>query len=366
MNTLLIRSKTTDFAVFKVADTLFENGYGVELLVWDRQHNLNTDNYPYKIHKFNLKAPYDSFWALLYLPIWWIYEFSFLIKNSYDLIHACDLDTLWPAIIAKLIKKTKLFYTIYDFYADNIPKLPSLIKIILTFLEKTGIRFSDTLFLVDESRYKQVKGSKIKKLVYIYNSPIDLHYHKKLKRRPNNEKLTVSYAGALDKFRGLEYMINSIKGMRSARLIIAGDGNDKDMIKEASLNIKNIEYLGWLNHDDVLEMSFQADVLFAFYDPAIPNNKYASPNKLFEAMMCGKPIIINSETSASKIVQNTGCGITVNYGDIKSIKNALIKLQNPDIREELGKNGRKAYETKYSWKIMEKRLLNAYGEYKDV
>ena len=164
----------------------------------------------------------------------------------------------------------------------------------------------------------------------------------------------------MDKSRGLEFIIDAVKELAFLKLIIAGNGNHKNIIeREAALN-KNINYLGRLNYDDVLEMSFQADILFAFYDPKIPNNRYASPNKLFESMMCGKPIIMNSETSASKIVQNENCGITVDYGNVKSIKDALIQLKNTHIRLELGKNGRKAYETKYSWKIMEKRLLSAY------
>ena len=363
MKVILIRSKTTDSAIFKVADTLFKAGYNVELLVWDRQNTLNCKEYPYKINKFDLKAPYDSFWALLYLPVWWVYEFIFLMRNKYDLIHACDLDTLWPAIFAKSLKKAKLFYTIYDFYADNIPKLPQFVRSIISLLEKKGIKFSDTLFLVDEARYEQVKGSKIKKLIYLYNSPKDLFLYSKLKRSNEyNPKLVVFYAGSLDKSRGMKYMINSVKEMKSIHLIIAGEGNDKKMVKESSINNENISYLGWLDHSDVLEMSLQADVLFAFYDPSIPNNRYASPNKLFEAMMCGKPIIMNSETSASKIVQEENCGIVFEYANIESIKMALTQLQNCDLREKLGTNGRRAYETKYNWKFMENQLLSVYND----
>jgi glycosyltransferase involved in cell wall biosynthesis len=361
MKVILIRSRSIDSAVFKLAETLSKNGHSVTLLVWDRQNNLKEENKKYNVHKFSLKASYDKWTALFYLPIWWIYEFYFLLTHNADVVHTCDLDTLWPAVIVKFIKKFKLFYIIYDFYADNLTKLPEFLRKTIAFLEKGGIKFSDTLFLVDESRYEQVKGAKIKKLVYIYNSPQEYF---PIKKKANlNCELVIFYAGLLDKSRGLKYIIAAVKELKFTKLIIAGNGNYKNVIEKESTSNQNINYLGWLNHDDVLEMSFQADVLFAFYDPAIPNNKYASPNKLFESMMCGKPIIINSETSASKIVQNTGCGITVNYGDTESIKNALIKLQNPDVREKLGKNGRKAYETKYSWKIMEKRLIKIYGSY---
>ena len=105
MKILLIRSKTNDSAIFKVAETLYKNGYEIHLLVWDRQNNLNDGDYPFKITKFGVKAPYDKFSLLLYLPFWWIYELYFLLKNNSDIVHASDLDTLFPAIITKLIKK---------------------------------------------------------------------------------------------------------------------------------------------------------------------------------------------------------------------------------------------------------------------
>ena len=49
MKVILIRSKTTDSAIFKVADSLNENGYDLELLVWDRQNNSTTKKYEMSI-----------------------------------------------------------------------------------------------------------------------------------------------------------------------------------------------------------------------------------------------------------------------------------------------------------------------------
>lgn len=103
------------------------------------------------------------------------------------------------------------------------------------------------------------------------------------------------------------------------------------------------------------------DVLFATYDPIYPTNRYASPNKLFEAMMCHKPIIVNDGTSMADIVRRENCGIVVPYGDVNELKNAILKLKNnPQLYGRLGVNGRNAYDTKYSWKIMEQRLLDVY------
>jgi len=124
----------------------------------------------------------------------------------------------------------------------------------------------------------------------------------------------------------------------------------------------NIKYIGHIPYEKVIETTLDSDLLFAFYDPSIPNNRYASPNKLFEAMMCGKPIIMNSESTASEIVLEEKCGLVVPYGNVNAIKEAILRIKKqPNLGVKLGENGRKAYEEKYSWKTMEKRLLSSYS-----
>jgi glycosyltransferase involved in cell wall biosynthesis len=81
-------------------------------------------------------------------------------------------------------------------------------------------------------------------------------------------------------------------------------------------------------------------------------------NKLFEAMMCGVPIITNV---ATEIVNETQCGITVDYNDIEQIKEAIANLRDdPELRKRLGDNGRKAFLQKYNWAAMEQKLFKIY------
>lgn len=370
MKITLVRGRAIDSAVYKVAEALSRNGYNVKLLVWDRQGTLKDGSGDgYTICRFNLKAPYDRLTGLFYLPIWWVYEFFFLLKDKCDVIHACDLDTLIPAIPVKLIKRVKLCYTIYDFYANNLPDgrfalLRKFIRSLVAAIEKFGIRFTEALFLVDESRYEEVKGARINKLVYVYNSPPDY-----LKAKPERRlettmtEVIIFYAGVLTKPRGLEYMIKAIEDLDGVRLVIAGTGPDKDLVETSAQQCKIIQYIGQIPYGEVIKRSLGADIIFALYDPKIPNNKHASPNKLFEAMMCAKPIIVSDDTSMSNIIREESCGIVVPYGDVDAIREAILKLKNNVmLRQELGDNGRKAYEERYAWEIMKGRLINAYDK----
>ena len=372
MKVILVRARAIDPAVNKVAKTLSEDGHDVKLLVWDRQHTLGTEEGDgYTVRRFNLKAPYDKFTVLFYLPIWWIYEFFFLLKNKCNVIHACDLDTLIPAIIIKLVRGLRLCYTIYDFYANNLPdgrfpQLRKLIRSLVASVEKFGIRFTDVLFLVDESRLEQVKGARIKKLVYIYNSPPDYFA---ARGKPgavsitDTSAITMFYAGAIHKSRGLEYAAKAVEEVENVRLVVAGTGPDKGIIEDACRRCERIQFLGQIPYTEVIERTVAADILFALYDPAIPNNKYASPNKLFEAMMCAKPIIVSDGSSMVDIVREENCGLVVPYADVAAIQEAIVKLKSDgNLRQAFGENGRRAYEKRYNWSIMQKRLISAYRE----
>jgi len=359
----LVRSRTIDPAVNKVARTLAENGYKVTLLAWSREGGSreSSEGNGYEIHRFNLKAPYYKPSLLFYLPIWWLYEFFFLLRHETKVVHPCDFDTLVPAILVKLIKRIPLCYTIYDFYADILPaQVPGALRRLVRFAEKLALRFVDVLFLVDKSRYAQVRGARINRIEYIYNSPEDC-----FQPGPGSEHAAkvVFYAGYLDKTRGLEEMINAVRGLDDIRLIIAGTGSARDIIEHNLMEMDNLQYLGQIPYGEVIANSLDADILCAFYDPAIPSNRYASPNKLFEAMMCGKPIIVNEGVTASKIVTEENCGVIVPYGDTTAIKEAILDLtSNPELYRLMGQNARKAYEARYSWAIMKSRLINAYTE----
>ena len=134
------------------------------------------------------------------------------------------------------------------------------------------------------------------------------------------------------------------------------------MIQTKAGQLKNVTWHGQVPYERVLELSRLADVLIATYDPRIPNNRYASPNKLFEAMVLGKPIIVAQETNMDRIVLETGCGVAVPYGNPVELERALQTLQDkPDVRRQLGANARRAFEKTYNWQSMQKRLLQLYS-----
>jgi len=366
MKVIIVRSRAIDPSVKKIACALANREFTVHLLIWDRDGELhNTIENNYFLHYCRIHAPCDNFLVFFYLPFWWFYELLFLLRNSdkNTVIHACDLDTLWPAIMVKIIKKITLNYTIFDFYADNFPhKTPHFIRRSIASIEKIGLQFAHTVFLVDESRIQQIKNAKFKNIVYIYNTPEEKFLLRDIRTSVEQKEMILFYAGVLHEARGLSHIIQAIEPIADVKFLVAGKGPAHYLVENSSRLIKKkIKYLGWIPYNEVIIQTLGSDCIIALYDPSIPNNRYASPNKLFEAMMCKKPIIVNGGTAMANIVQEEKCGLIVPYGDIEAIKEAIIKFRDDSsLRQELGENGRKAYEQKYSWAIMEKRLVAVY------
>src|SRR5438128_48637 len=120
-------------------------------------------------------------------------------------------------------------------------------------------------------------------------------------------------------------------------------------------------YLGTIPYQEVLERTASCHAVAALYDPSVPNNRFAAPNKLCEAMMFSKPVLVSEGTAAADIVREVGSGLVVRYGDREGLKRALESLMlSPADSAAMGARGRRAFESQYNWNAMEPRLLGAY------
>ncbi|MCD4845137.1 MAG: glycosyltransferase family 4 protein [Methanosarcinales archaeon] len=371
MKVILIRSNPIDpdIRITKEAQTLADAGYNVNILGWDREKK-----YPeiecrsnYLIHRIKLKAPFGMK-IVFYLPIWWIYEFIWLLKERWDIVHASDFDTFIPALIAAKIKKKPIIYDIYDFYADVVT-LPKLLRWTTAKIDKIFMKFASAVIIVDKSILKQIGGYINNYIVIIMNTPKDVFKNIKLEKKTENKKdiFTIFYLGGIYKTRypNLDKIILSIKGMSDVELIIGGYADDNTIheLKKNMENMNNAKFIGKITDEEAIKHTIKADLLFALYDPSGLSNRYLSPNKLFEAMMYAKPILVSENSTMAEIVRENNYGIVVNCRDVKEIKGAIIKLKNdPGLCRQLGENARKAYDEKYNWQIMEQRLLGLYDK----
>lgn len=369
MNILICRSNPVapDPRVEKEARALIDAGFTVDVLAWDRTGKLvvKEGRDGMTIHRLPIQAEFGQ--GLGNLPAllrwqWGLMTWLIRHRREYDALHACDFDTVIPCLIVKMFWGKPLVYDIFDFYAEHLRRTPAWIKSMIRAVDHWAINHADSVILVDEARRRQVKGTKPKRLFVIYNSPEDLPLENGNFQPSPQDRIRLTYVGLLQHERGLFEMLSVMKKHPEWMLEFAGFGGDEEAISALCKELPNVNWHGRIPYDKAIELTQQADALFATYDPSIPNHRYSSPNKLFEAMMLAKPIIVARDTNMDEIVSKHECGIIVNYGDEKELESALLQLaKDPSLRDRLGNNARKAYETRYSWNIMKSRLIELYS-----
>ena len=367
---VMIRSHYPDTRLEKEAEVLVKSGYAVTMVMWDRgRFYSHLEAKGCGVKRMRLSVPQSSIKVALYLPIWWFFVIFQLLVEKWDVVHAADFDTFVPALIATKIKRKPIIYDIFDFYADMIrfPILPKISRKIIAKIDRFFMKFVNIIIIPDESRREQIGKKLTKHAVVIVNSPNeDILNGTAIEKGWKNKKFTIFFGGGVSESRCIDKVCLAVKDLSDVELIIMGPcSRDYDKkLREISKNIKNVKlFLKWVPYKEIIRQTINADSLFALYDSNNPNQKYSSPNKLFEAMMCGKPIIVSDGTSMADIVRNEKCGLVVTYGDVEAIKEAILKIKNdPNQRKIFGENGRKAYEVEYSWKLMERKLLDLYNE----
>jgi glycosyltransferase involved in cell wall biosynthesis len=275
-------------------------------------------------------------------------------------VHAVDFDTVIPAHFAARIRGAPLVYDVFDFYADMVTaSIPPWVRGRLASAERRMVTRADAVIVPDLRRSEQFGAAQPKRLIEIMNVPEDRGLPP---TKEDPDGFVVFYGGMIAKDRGLKDLVAACEDV-GAKLIVAGHGPDEAQLLGGIESSHAAMYLGTISYQEVLEQTAACQVVAALYDPSVPNNKFAAPNKLFEAMMLGKPVLTSEGTLAADIVREVGCGIVVQYGDRAGLNRALETLMlAPEEAKAMGARGRDAFESRYNWKAMEPRLRALYGD----
>jgi len=366
---LLIRSNPVapDPRVERAARTLSKAGFAVRVLAWDRgsagprQEGLQG----FEVERLLIPGGYGR--GLRNLPSLLRWQASLLRlllawRHEYALLHACDLDTALPALLVGRSLGKGMVFDLFDSYPDMLRTASRLLRRLLRGLQDWAATAADAVILPDEARLEQLKRAKPKKVVIIYNSPED-SYQELARLAQQEEGFKVAYVGVLEPGRGLSELLEVMSRHPEWKLDLAGFGSAERAICSRASSMPNVRFHGRVAHKAALALMARATALVAMYDPAVPNHRFASPNKLFEAMMLAKPIVVAERTHADALVRRHGCGLVVPYGDWDALEAALATLASePALCRQLGSAGRAAYEALYNWELMASRLLALYAE----
>lgn len=355
-----------DSRALKTIQTLAKK-HRVIVLGWDRDgfgneklKQMNIQNVDYYL--FNKKMPHGSGKKAFPVMLQFFYWTKKMLSNlgKIDYVHCCDLDGVIGCFYYIKKNKIPLIYDIYDYYIESHTGIPKLLKFIIQKMENKVIEKAKITILCTEQRIKQISKAKPQKIVIIHNTPEINVTNTKTKLTTNKYKLC--FIGALTENRLLLEIAKTIKFYPEFEITFGGNGELAFKLRELADKSNQINFLGTLEYKNVLEYESKCDLLFAAYSPNIPNHKFSAPNKIYEAMALQKPILVCKGTGIDELVLKEKIGEAIPYDANEFFKSARKLLNNKELLLQISSNCIKAYEEKYSWKIMSERLFRIYGE----
>jgi glycosyltransferase involved in cell wall biosynthesis len=184
---------------------------------------------------------------------------------------------------------------------------------------------------------------------------------------PRPGRGVVVYAGGLTEADGIRLLVEAVGSVRSdyeVCLHLLGRPEKPAFVRELleTCNARRVRILGWIPAERVRNCLSAADIGVVCPLPQ-PNAISALPNKLFEYMEAGLPVIASDFPLWREIVVGEHCGIVVDPLRPDELTRAIeYLLERPELRLEMGRNGRRAVVEKYNWERESRALLRAYEE----
>ena len=181
--------------------------------------------------------------------------------------------------------------------------------------------------------------------------------------KKKTDNLTVISIGNLIPLKGHRYLLQAIKalkdkGVANIKCQIVGRGYLDEELKAQARELgieKQVEFKGYVPYAEVATLLKNADIF------ALPSYYEALGCVYLEAMACGIPAIGCYENGIDEIIEHGKTGFLVQPKNVNDIVENLIQLQNPLLREEIGRNARLSMVAQYKWSDSAKRLIEVYN-----
>lgn len=371
---LLTNAYDPDPRVRQEALALTRMGCRVRLLAWDRDGRSPEFECieGIEIRRIFLRSKHGRgttqlfFYAWLYLKMLWT---GFRIR--FDAVHCHDLDTLPLGYLLGKLKRKPVVYDAHESFPDMLDgSVHAGVRRGLVALENFLIRRADLLITVGEKlkRHFEERGARHAVVVgnwkrmgdYTRLQPENLEVRRSL-GIPDGALVVVCIV-QLFRDRKIEELLAAVDQCPNVFLIIGGKGALEAVVAQRAAANTRIRYVGFVSGEQIPAYTCAADIVYYGFDPANPNARFSAPNKLFEALAAGRPLITGDFGEIADVVRKAACGVVLPEYNAAEIRKALVLLGDGARRTAMAQNAREYGGAAMNWEKGEEILYREYSE----
>jgi len=300
------------------------------------------------------------------------------ITRGFHVIHAHNPpDTLWAVALPWRLVGKKFIFDHHDLcpelYRSRYGAKLDMFARALRWIEWCNLKLADVTIATNES-YKEIQiargGRTPEQIFVVRNGPNEKRMQiaePSARLRAMNKSMLV-YIGSLNPQDGVDYLLRALSHLlnhlkrQDFYCVIMGTGDSLDDLKALTKALKLeefVEFTGWIS-DEELQANLAAADICMDPDPSSPLNDVSTWIKVMEYMACGKPIVTFDLKETRYTARDAATYVPCN-DELAFAKATAALMDEPVLRERMGRFGRERVESELQWSVVSKNLLAAYA-----
>ena len=321
-----------------------------------------------------IKRPHNRFFRLLS-----VFKFARrCLQEKADVFHFHDLELLPLGLLLKWITRKRVIYDCHENYPEAAYErawypdwLKPLVAKLIGFIEPFIARRLDCVICVVPDQQERFEAHGCRTLLVRNLPQLEIFESAFQQGLPKVDRLI--YLGGLTPVRGARVLVDIMAELKKThphiKLLCLGPFNEphveaevKQYVQECGLQ-QEIEYIHFVPYEQVAAYLVQSLIGLIPWQVNEQMLRMVFPNKVFEYMACGLPIVASDLPSLRYIFGRSQSGVLVQPDDPQAHAQAIRELlDHPDKMHELGDLGRRFVCEQFNWRLESEKLLRLYEE----